>query len=238
LRCGRPGDNQARAARRGRCDTTTGAGGMPDLDSTIHLDMLERQKRDGEIYGMQWGNPETAPRFKWVRDELCLANVHGKKTALEIGPGGGRWTQYLRGFRKLYAVDYHKELLDELARNFSDPNIVPVHAADGKSFPGVPDGSIDFVFSFGTFVHLELDVIDGYLSEIRRVLKPTGRAVIQYADKNKPAAKRNKGFSQNSPQKMRPLVLKTHGFWIEWENVTAFNHSAVMQFSLRDGLAR
>ena len=67
--------------------------------------------------------------------------------------------------------------------------------------------SVDFVFSYGVFVHLEQDVIDAYLAEIHRVLRPdTGRALLQYSDKTKSAAKHSSGFSQNTPDDMRRLV--------------------------------
>ena len=39
-------------------------------------------------------------------------------TAVEIGPGGGRWTRYLLGFKSIYAVDYHDEVLREFAKTF------------------------------------------------------------------------------------------------------------------------
>jgi SAM-dependent methyltransferase len=202
---------------------------MPDLDTSLHLTMLDRGRGKSAIYGLHWGDPEVAPHLQWVRDHYCLKFVDPAQTCIEIGPGGGRWTRYLRGFRTLYAVDYHQELLDELAKNFAQPNIVAIKNA-GTDFPGIADQSIDFVFSFGVFVHLDLPIVVAYLAEIARVLKPGGRAVIQYADKTKPEAAQNPGFSDLRPSIVRQAVLE-QGFFIENENLTVLPHSSIVQFS-------
>ena len=208
---------------------------MPELGDPIHLRHLEKRKKEGELYGLHWGDPEKTPRLAWVRDTFCLPYIDPNGVAVEIGPGGGRWTRYLKDFGKLYAVDFHKELLDELAENFTEPNIVPIQNS-GTDLPGIEADSVDFVFSYGVFVHLEQDVIDAYLAEIHRVLRPeTGRALIQYSDKTKGAAKHSSGFSQNTPDDMRRLLRK-NGLWIEHENLTALDHSSIVLFSKRTDL--
>jgi SAM-dependent methyltransferase len=202
---------------------------MPDLDTRLHLTMLDNGRGKTPIYGLHWGDPETAPHLRWVRDNYCLNFVDPTRTCIEIGPGGGRWTRYLLGFKTLYAVDYHQELLDELAKNFARPNIIPVRNS-GSDFPAIPDQSVDFVFSFGVFVHLDLPIVTAYLAEISRVLKPGGRAVIQYSDKTKPVAAANPGFSELRPPIVRQAVLD-RGFFIENENLTVLPHSSIIQFS-------
>jgi SAM-dependent methyltransferase len=107
--------------------------------------------RDG-LYGLQWGDPDHYPPLVPIRDHWVLPHVRPDRTALEIGPGGGRWTRYLLPFKQLYVVDYHAELLAELRKNFVHPNIIEI-LNNGTDFPGVPPRSVDFVFSFGCFVH-------------------------------------------------------------------------------------
>jgi cyclopropane fatty-acyl-phospholipid synthase-like methyltransferase len=153
-----------------------------------------------------------------------------RKTAVEIGTGGGRWTRYLLGFGKLFAVDYHQELLDELLRNFRAPHLYPVKN-NGTDFPGVPDQAADFVFSFGVFVHLDVDIIKRYLLTISRVLKSSGCAVIQYADKNKQAARENNTFAETTPEIIRPLVAAA-GYRILAEDTTTLWHSSIVRFAI------
>ena len=88
--------------------------------------------------------------------------VNSEHQAVEIGPGGGRWTRYLLGFGKVYVVDYHAELLKELKKNFNKSNMAFIRN-DGTNFPAIREGSIDYLFSFGTFVHLDVHLVGEYL---------------------------------------------------------------------------
>ena len=182
------------------------------------------------IYGMEWGDPDRQESLRFVRDRFLLPYLTPDTTAVEIGAGGGRWTRYMLGVKRLYAVDYYQELLDELLTNFPSDVIVPVKN-NGDDFPGIPGASIDFIFSFGTFVHLDIPIIDAYLRNIKPLLKPTSNVFIQYSDKRKPAAKRNKGFSDNDPERMRELV-SSHGYRIYEEETKRLHHSSMIRFGI------
>lgn len=204
---------------------------MPDLDDTIHLDMLRAGRGEHpsqELYGLHWGDPATAPHLQFFAKKYIAPYLDPTVDAVEIGPGGGRWTQMLMGFRRLYAVDYHQELLDELARGIRSPRVTPV-LNDGTTLPGIPDQSIEYVFSFGVFVHLERPIRDAYLREIRRVLSPTGVAVIQYGEKRKRRAAKNRGFAHNTAPEMRESIIDADLF-IREENLTLLGHSNVVCF--------
>ncbi|HEY6766109.1 MAG TPA: class I SAM-dependent methyltransferase [Candidatus Sulfotelmatobacter sp.] len=220
---------------------------MPGLDTKLHLDMLAGYREqlslrnrvssflrksitNRKVYGLNWGDPETAEPLRFIRDRYVLPYVKSEHSALEIGPGGGRWTRYLLPFRRLYVVDYHQELLDELRRNFRKPNMVFVKN-NGSDFPGVPVNSVDFIFTFGTFVHLDTPLIDAYLESVRKILRPGGNAILHYSDKTKIMARENTGFSENTPDKMRQLVLKA-GFTILEEDLTTMWHSSLMRLTL------
>jgi phospholipid N-methyltransferase len=184
-----------------------------------------------EIYGYEWGNPETCPPLTYIRDHFVCPYISRSQIALEVGPGGGRWTKYLLGFKELYVVDYHSELLQELRRNYDTPNMVFIKN-NGTDFPGVNDKTIDYLFSFGVFVHLDTEIIDGYLSHIGRVIKPGANVVIQYSDKTKILAQTNVGFSDNTPERMRQMVLEK-GYEILEEDLTTLWHSSVVRFTMR-----
>lgn len=206
---------------------------MPTLDDPIHLDMLRNSRRAGlpkrlGLYGLEWGDPNDKPHLRFVRDRFIAPYVDLDQTALEIGAGGGRWTRYLLSFRRVYVVDKHPELLDELARNFRLPHLLPI-ANNGTDFPDIPDRSVDFVFSFGVFVHLDAPIIEAYLASLGRVVTPAANIVIQYSDKTKEAARRNKGFAENTPDRMRQMVL-TAGYTILEENLSVLPHSSIVRF--------
>ena len=184
------------------------------------------------IYGLQWGDPETSAPLRAIRERFVTPFLDPTHTALEIGPGGGRWTRYLLGFARLYVVDYHDELLRELRKNFAEPNMVFVKN-NGTDFPGVADHSVDYVFTFGTFVHLDADLIDAYLVNMRRVLKPDANVVIQYSDKTKPTAQQNGGFSENDPERMCAMVTRA-GYTVVEEDRDTLPHSGVVRFAAKN----
>jgi cyclopropane fatty-acyl-phospholipid synthase-like methyltransferase len=220
---------------------------MPKLNTKLHLDMLSRGKHQRkfvtrlrmaidvlqrkDIYGLEWGDPEQVSPLSYVREHFLAPYVKEESTILEIGPGGGRWTRYMVPAKKIIAVDYHQELLDELKLNFDLPNIVFVKN-NGDDFPGIEDGSVDLLFTFGVFVHLDIDIIDRYLKNMKRLLHSKSNVVIQYSDKRKPLAKKQgPNFSENNPDIMEELVLK-NGFSIYEEDTYTMWHSSVIRFGI------
>jgi cyclopropane fatty-acyl-phospholipid synthase-like methyltransferase len=158
-----------------------------------------------------------------------LPHVSPEQVAVEIGAGGGRWTRYLLGFRELYAVDYHAEILTELRKNFDRPNLKFVKN-NGCDFPGIAENSVDFVFSFGCFVHLDLPLVETYLKNIKPILKPGGNVLIHYSDKTKIMAQFKPGFSDNTPDRMKQMIVDA-GFRVVQEDLTTMWHSSIVIFS-------
>jgi hypothetical protein len=183
----------------------------------------------GDIYGMHWGDPEYVEPLAFIKRRYLLPLLKQEHVVLEIGPGGGRWTQYLRGARRLYVVDYYQEMLDELRRSFDAPNIVPVRN-NGDDFPGVPDAEVDLVFSFDAFVHFELPLVESYLRNMWRIMKPGARGFIHYSDKTKIMAAINEAFAANDPATMRELV-RNCGYTTVLEDTTTMWHSAIIVFA-------
>lgn len=204
------------------------------IENDLHLDKLRKARERGlidahGIYGMQWGHPDERPDLVAIRDRFVWPLVHPDKVAVEIGPGGGRWTRYFLPCRILYVVDHYQELLDELAKNFRAPNMMFVRNS-GTDFPGIAPQSVDLVFSYGTFVHFELDMTRSYLEEIRTILRPGGDAVIQYADKTKPVGAATPSFPDCDPQRIE-AVIRSCGFDIRDHDKETLNNSGVIRFT-------
>lgn len=222
---------------------------MPDLDAPLHLQMYRRfrlESRLGKrltravqafrrelfsppVYGLAWGDPEHVPPLRYIRDRFVLPYVNPAHAAVEIGPGGGRWTRYLLGFRTLFLVDYHAEILAEAQRALTrHPNVAFI-TNHGNDFPGIGEHTIDYVFSFGTFVHLDLPIIDAYLKALGAILRPGANVVLQYSDKRKVMAQINNGFADTSPEQVRAAV-EAAGFEVLEEDLTTLWHSSVIRF--------
>ena len=227
---------------------------MPDLNTPLHLDMLKRARNrltiysrvkkaikillgKEDFYGLEWGDPETIDPLRYVKDHFLLPYVDSNTRIIEIGPGGGRWTRYMLKANKIFAVDFYQPILNELARNYNLPNIQFVKN-NGSDFPNIRENSIDFIFSFGTFVHLDFEIIEAYLDNIKPLLKVDANVIIQYSDKTKPLgyeriadSRENRGFSDNDPERMRELI-KAHGYTIYEEDTKTMWHSSIIRFGL------
>tara|TARA_B100000902_G_C27292757_1_gene908143 strand:+ start:264 stop:947 length:684 start_codon:yes stop_codon:yes gene_type:complete len=227
---------------------------VPNLKTPLHLDMLQKAKKRlslfprikkaikvllgrEDFYGLEWGDPENVEPLKYVKDHFLLPYINSDSTIIEIGPGGGRWTRYMLHAKQIFAIDFYQPVLDELAKNYNLPNI-NIIKNNGMDFPNIDNESIDLIFSFGTFVHLDTEIINEYLKNIKPLLKQNSNVIIQYSDKTKPIgydrivnSRNNRGFSDNEPEKMRKLILQ-HGYNIYEEDEKTMWHSSIIRFGL------
>jgi ubiquinone/menaquinone biosynthesis C-methylase UbiE len=108
---------------------------------------------------------------------------------LEIAPGHGRWTEFIIGMcRHAVLVDVGSRCLEYCRTRFAERANVDYFLTTGTQLPHHAAAAIDFVFSYDSFVHMSADVIQSYMAEIARVLKPGGTAVIHHAEIADPAS--------------------------------------------------
>ena len=101
--------------------------------------------------------------------------------ALEVGSGYGRWTEFMVGrCRSLVIVDISSICIESCRQRFGELPNTSFAVNDGRSLP-VPDASLDLVWSFGTFVHIDQPDVDAYLADCQRALRPGGHFVIHHA---------------------------------------------------------
>ncbi len=114
-----------------------------------------------------------------LREALSLPN--GGHLAVEIGSGLGRLCKALAPrFDRVVGVDISPTMVERAQVLVEDPNVSFV-LGDGSSIVGVADGEADLVLSFTVFQHIpSVAVIDGYLRDAGRVLRPGGLLVFQW----------------------------------------------------------
>jgi SAM-dependent methyltransferase len=101
---------------------------------------------------------------------------------LEIGPGGGRWTEALLArASRVSAVDVTPACIEQCRARFAGNDRLELHLNDGASLRMIAPASVDLIFSFDVFVHLSTGVIRQYMRQFERVLKPDGVAIIHHA---------------------------------------------------------
>jgi SAM-dependent methyltransferase len=180
---------------------------MPSLEwnRRFGLDLVRFSRRNptDQFYGDQWGSVEDRDDLIAVRKKFLDPFVSSHKVCMEIGSGGGRWTQYLLPCRELICVELNPEMFDYIRNRFGDPKHVSYVTTNGHDVPSVPNDYVDFIFSFGTFVHLEMETIARYVESMSLVMKSGADLILQISNTNKEHSLAEKpSFSNNSPEFM------------------------------------
>ena len=124
----------------------------------------------------------TAEWKQLLVDDLLRPTMSAGGVILEVGPGGGRWSKILADWAdQLVLVDVTQRTLDLCRQRLGEAAKFRYVRSHGADFPGVADDSIDRVWSFDAFVHIAPLDVAGYLSELARVLRPGGVAVIHHS---------------------------------------------------------
>jgi len=158
---------------------------MPEVERNAAV--WEREwdwSRQGDEWSDWWGGTPAL----WYG--ALLPRLHAflpAGTVLEIAPGHGRWTQYLKDHcERLILVDLAERCIDACRERFAAEDHLEYHVNDGRSLDMVEDGSVDLAFSFDSLVHADPDVIGAYLDQLARKLKPDGVGFIHHANMGRP----------------------------------------------------
>jgi len=101
--------------------------------------------------------------------------------AVEIGPGAGRWTEFLvTKTGSLIGVDISQVCVDECRKRFAKFPNARFETGNGRDIASVMTNSVDGIWSFDVFVHINSEEFSAYAAEFARVLKPGGFVVIQH----------------------------------------------------------
>ena len=154
---------------------------MPSLEENLSVwNTWHNWAEKGDEWSSDWGGPE-AQWFGTLYPRIHRFIPAG--TILEIAPGHGRWTQFLKDHcEKLIVVDLAEKCIEACKERFKSSAHISYHVNDGRSLEMVSDRSLDFVFSFDSLVHVEADVIEGYLDELSNKLKPNGIGFIHHSN--------------------------------------------------------
>ncbi|MEY2601919.1 MAG: hypothetical protein QOJ36_1238 [Verrucomicrobiota bacterium] len=167
-------------------------------------------KYDWKDAGEEWSVPWGSSAAQWfgailprIRDCLPAERI------LEIAPGFGRWTHYLKDYcRDLSIVDRTGECIEACRQRFAADLHVHCYLNDGRSLPMIPDASVDFVFSFDSLVHTKRDVVEAYLRELGTKLKIGGKGFIHHSNFGEYAS----SFRERIPQALAKPLIKAKIF--------------------------
>jgi ubiquinone/menaquinone biosynthesis C-methylase UbiE len=156
----------------------------PIKPNTIENNLQMWSDWDWSNYGEEWSN-----NLEWKNsliERVFKPNVPVDSRILEIGPGAGRWTEHLvKRARLLTLVDLTPKCIELCKERFSEFNNIEYFINDGKDLSFISSESIDCIWSWDVFVHIQSGDIRDYILQFARVLAPGGRGIIHHSKRGK-----------------------------------------------------
>lgn len=97
-------------------------------------------------------------------------------TIVDLACGSGRFLNFAT-----IGIDTSEKMIEVARQKFSDKQLF---VADGENLP-LEDNSVDVIFSFHLFMHLNDEKIAGILTECKRVLKENGSIIFDIPSKKR-----------------------------------------------------
>jgi GT2 family glycosyltransferase/CDP-glycerol glycerophosphotransferase (TagB/SpsB family)/glycosyltransferase involved in cell wall biosynthesis len=198
-------------------------------------------EKAGDEWSGVWGSVD----MQWYG--TLLPRIQGflpAENVLEIAPGFGRWTDYLRKHcKKLIGIDLAKRCIDHCRDRFVNYPEMTFYQNDGKNLEMVANNSIDFVFSFDSLVHVEIDVLDAYLSQLSKIMRQDAIGFFHHSNRaSYKELENNPEFhshwrAQSVSYKIFQEICEKHGFCcisqelINWSNKPEWSVDCISVFT-------
>ncbi len=152
--------------------------GLPGLNSAA-MNKLIWESWDWSAAGEEW---TPSPEWKTsVIRKILAPNVPEGAVVVEIGPGGGRWTEELqKRAARLTGIDISETCVEECRKRFAHCENVEFVVGSGRDLKAAGDASADAIWSFDVFVHINKTELAPYAAEFFRVLKPGGTGILHH----------------------------------------------------------
>jgi SAM-dependent methyltransferase len=194
---------------------------LPGLNSAA-LNKAIWEAWDWSANGDEWTH---SPQWKdGVINGVLQREIASGLDILEIGPGAGRWTgALLERARRYVGIDISQACIEHCRERFGSDSRATFELGSGRDLAAVAAGSIDAIWSYDAFVHINAAEVDGYISEFARVLKPAAVAVIHHGGVGGAAGGWRSNLTAGSLQEMvqrRGLLLeRSFDHWADGETV-------------------
>jgi ubiquinone/menaquinone biosynthesis C-methylase UbiE len=152
---------------------------LPGFNSAIY-NYKEWSRYDWSKGGEEWSASE-----QWKESlvkHVIEVFMPQSGVILEIGPGGGRWSEILaRRSSELILVDLTEKAIEGCREKLSRYSHCRYFKNDGSDLSFIANSSVDFIWSFAVFVHIAPTDVEAYVNQFARILKSGGTALIHHA---------------------------------------------------------
>jgi len=222
-------------------DSLLSDGKLVDLPShTIERNRREWNTYDWSEYGEEWvpevqlkkGLDPTTWKNK-LTNEVMMKYIKKGSSVLEIGPGGGRWTEILQPLAKTLIIgDISNKCIEICKKRFELKNNIEYKLIE-KRLNFINDSQIDFIWSYGVFVHINPSDIDRYIEDFSRILKPGGCGVIHHCGIPSDYNDNKGGWSVFVGAELFAQLVKKHGMKIVEQNKTLVRQGDVISIFVK-----
>ncbi|SDT85507.1 class I SAM-dependent methyltransferase [Desulfobacula phenolica] len=176
----------------------------------------DRDKWLDREYGYNWSRESERPQNysdakKIVETHLFPLIKKEEMDILELCPGAGRVTvELVSRARNLILVDMNPVCIEICKDRFKYYDHISYHVNDGVSLDMIEPESLDLIFSYDSFVHIDKEIVEQYVSQFRNKLRDGGIAWIHHSA----VGERKIGSRSNMTAQLMKDFAQKHGLLV------------------------
>jgi len=154
-------------------------------------------------------------------NKMMLKYIKKGSTVLEIGPGAGRWTEVLIPIcSRLLIADILEKCLLICKERFKAYSNIEYYHIEGGRLDFIPDDTVDYIWSYDVFVHINPTDTERYIIDFKRILKPGGFAIIHHSDTYLSEVDAKNSFRSYMDGKFFTHLVEKHGMRLVEQNTS------------------
>ena len=139
-----------------------------------------------ELWNPYFEDAEPKIDDEWERFIWPTIKDFNFETVLELAPGGGRNTEKLTAVsNKIIAVDFNAYAIEQTRERLGSSHggcQIEYHVNNGTDLQMIKDNSVSAIYSWDAAVHFDASILECYVPEFARVLKPGGFGFVHHSD--------------------------------------------------------